>query len=71
VSRASAITVTLDSTFIRSCRDSERYLEVRVGNVETTSGGLQVSGAVAKADPEMAVMIRRKLKTVGRAAEPN
>jgi hypothetical protein len=32
---ASAIVVTLDSTFIRSCEDGERHLEVRVGNVET------------------------------------
>ena len=32
---APAITVTLDSTFIRSCEDGERHLEVRVGNVET------------------------------------
>jgi len=35
---APAITVTLDSTFIRSCEDGERHLEVRVGNVETKSG---------------------------------
>jgi hypothetical protein len=35
---ASAITVTLDSTFIRSCEIGERHLEVRVGNVETKSG---------------------------------
>lgn len=44
---AAAITVTLDSTFIRSCEDGERHLEVRVGNVETESGGRQVFGAVA------------------------
>src|SRR3954465_2482856 len=30
---AASITVTLDSTFIRSCEDGERHLEVRVGNV--------------------------------------
>jgi hypothetical protein len=46
---ASAIVVTLDSTFIRSGADGERHLEVRVGNVETQSGGRQVFGAVAKA----------------------
>jgi hypothetical protein len=34
-----AIMVSLDSTFIRSCEDGERHLEVRVGNVETPSGG--------------------------------
>jgi hypothetical protein len=39
---ASTITVTLHSTFIRSCRDGERHLEVRVGNVETQDGGRQV-----------------------------
>ena len=44
---AAAITVTLDSTFIRSCEDGERHLKVRVGNVETESGGRQVFGAVA------------------------
>jgi len=46
---ASAVVVTLDSTFIRSCAEGERHLEVRVGNVGTGSGGRQVFGAVAKA----------------------
>ena len=36
---APSITVTLDSTFIRSCEDGEQHLEVRVGNVETETGG--------------------------------
>ncbi len=36
---ALAIAVTLDSTFIRSCAEGERHLEVRVGNVETEAGG--------------------------------
>ncbi len=36
---APAIAVILDSTFIRSCEDGERHLEVRVGNVETETGG--------------------------------
>ena len=31
---AAAITLTLDSTFIRSCEDGQRHLEVRLGNVE-------------------------------------
>ena len=44
---ASAIVVTLDSTFIRSFVNGERHLEVRVGNVETQSGSCQVFGAVA------------------------
>jgi hypothetical protein len=43
-----AITVALDSTFIRNCEDGERHLKVRVGNVETESAGRQVFGAVAK-----------------------
>ena len=46
---ASAIVVTLDSIFIRTCEDGERHLEVRVGNVETAAGGRQVFGAVARA----------------------
>jgi len=58
--------VTLDSTFIRSCAEGERHLEVRVGNVETPSGGRQVFGAVAKAGTEIAALIRRTLDTVGR-----
>jgi hypothetical protein len=63
--RAPAITVTLDSTFIRSCEDGERHLEVRVGNVETEAGGRQVFGAVAKADTDIKVLIRRNLDAVG------
>jgi hypothetical protein len=66
---ASAITITLDSTFIRGCCDDERHLEVRVGNVETSSGGRQVFAAVAKADTEIAPLIRRSLETVGRGGE--
>jgi hypothetical protein len=56
---APSITVTLDSTFIRSREDGERHLEVRVGNVETQSGGRQVFGAVAKADTDIKVLIGR------------
>jgi hypothetical protein len=64
---AAAITVTLDSTFIRSCEDGERHLEVRVGNVETETGGRQVFGAVAKADTDIETLIRRSLDAVGRS----
>src|SRR5689334_21033761 len=39
---ASAIAISLDSTFIRSCHEGERHLEVRVGNAETAEGGRQV-----------------------------
>jgi hypothetical protein len=58
--------VTLDSTFIRSCENGERHLEVRVGNVEMKSGGRQVFGAVAKADTDIKVLINRNLDGVGR-----
>ena len=62
---AAAISVSLDSTFIRSCEDGERHLEVRVGNVETAGGGRQVFGAVAKADTDITALIRRNLQSVG------
>jgi hypothetical protein len=60
------ITVTLDSTFIRSCEDGERHLEVRIGNVETSTGCRQVFGAVAKTDTNLAALIRGNLDAVGR-----
>jgi len=66
---ASAIVVTLDSTFIRSCAEGERHLEVRVGNVETPSGGRQVFGAVAKSGTDLEELIRRSLDAVGRTGD--
>lgn len=63
---AAAIAVTLDSTFIRSCEGGERHLEVRVGNVETDSGGRQVFGAVARSGTDIKVLIGRNLDAVGR-----
>ncbi len=66
---APAIVVTLDSTFIRSCENGERHLEVRVGNVETNAGGRQVFGAVAKAGTDIAALIRRNLDAVGRTED--
>ena len=63
---AAAITISLDSTFIRSREDGERHLEVRVGNVETVDGGRQVFGAVAKAETDITALIQRTLKTLGR-----
>jgi hypothetical protein len=63
---AVAITVTLDSTFFRSCEDGERHLEVRVGNVETKSGARQVFGTVAKTYTDIKVPIRRSLDAVAR-----
>jgi hypothetical protein len=66
---APSITVTVDSTFIRSCEDGERHLEVRVGNVETEPDGRQVFGAVAKADTDIKELIRRSLDAVGRTED--
>jgi hypothetical protein len=63
---AAAIVVTLDSTFIRSCDNGERHLEVRIGNVETRSGARQVFGAVAKTGADIEVLINRNLDAVGR-----
>jgi hypothetical protein len=66
---ASAIMVTLDSTFIRSCEEGQRHLEVRVGNVETEAGGRQVFAAVGKADTDLKGLIRRRLDAVGRTED--
>ncbi len=66
---ASAIVVALDSTYIRGCAEGERHLEVRVGNVETQSGGRQVFGAVAKAGTDVEALIRRTLDAVGRTED--
>jgi hypothetical protein len=63
---AAAIEVTLDSSFIGSCKDAERHLEVRVGNIETESGGRQVFSAVARSDTGIKVLIGRNLDAVGR-----
>ena len=66
---APGITITLDSTFIRSSQDGERHLEVRVGNVETASGGRQVFGAVAGSDTDIKLLIRRNLEAVGQTKD--
>ena len=63
---AAAITISLNSTFIRSCKDDERHLEVRVGNVETKTGGRQVFGTVSKAETDIIALIQRSLETTGR-----
>ena len=64
---ASAITLSLDATFIRSCHKGERYLEVRVGNAETSkNGSRQVFGAVANAGTDIVALIRHTLGAVGR-----
>ena len=66
---AAAVAVTLDSTFIRSCEDGERHLEVRVGNIESETGGRQVFGAVAKTDTDVKVLICQSLDAVGRTED--
>ena len=66
---AAAITLTLDSTFIRSCEDGQRHLEVRLGNVETSDGGRQVFAAVAKTDTSIEALIQRGLKEVGQTTD--
>ena len=60
---AAAITLSLDSTFVRSREEGERHLEVRVGNVETAAGGRQVFAAVAKTDTDIAELVRRDMAT--------
>jgi hypothetical protein len=62
---APAITVIVDSTFIRSREDGERHFEVRVGNGETKTGGRQVFGGVAKAGTDLEGLIRKNLDAVG------
>src|SRR3954465_5382210 len=66
---AAAITLTLDSTFIRSCEDGQRHLEVRLGNVETSDGARQVFAAVAKTDTAIEALIRRGLADVGKTTD--
>src|SRR5215208_2503589 len=66
---AKAIVVTLDSTFIRSCEDGERHLEVRIGNVETEFGGRQVFGAVAKVNTDIGALLRHALDAIGRTGD--
>jgi hypothetical protein len=66
---ATAIAISVDSTFIRNCEDDERHLEVRVGNVETESGGRQVFAPVARADTKIVALIDRQLDAVGRAGD--
>jgi len=53
----------------QSCGSPERHLEVRVGNVETASGGRQVFSAIAKADTDIRAVICRSLDAVGRTGD--
>src|SRR3954468_9742993 len=59
---AAAITVSVDSTFIRSCEEDQRHLEVRLGNVETPDGAWQVFAAGARTAIE--TLISRGLAAV-------
>lgn len=61
-----AISISVDSTFIRSCAEGERHLEVRVGNVETDAGGRQVFAAVAGSETDLVALIGRTVDSVGR-----
>ena len=67
---ASAITLSLDSTYIRSCHEGERHLEVRVGNAEALKdGSRQVFGAVVNAGTDIVALIRHALDTLGRTGD--
>lgn len=66
---AEAIIVSSVSTLIRSGKDGERHLEVRVDNVETASRRRQVLGAVTQTDTDPAVLIRHGLGAVGRTVD--
>ena len=63
---ASAITLSLDFTYIRSCHGGERHLEVRVGNAEASKGGgRQVFDAVANAGTDGCSGLRAILIAAG------
>src|SRR5690349_2885058 len=62
---AAAVTLSVDSTYIRRCEDGQRHLEVRLGTVETAAGARQVFAAVARTDTEIETLIRRSLAAVG------
>ena len=66
---ASAIILSLDSTFIRNCEEDQRHMEVRLGNVEAPSGSRQVFAAVAKIETAIAALIQRSLAKVGQVQE--
>jgi len=65
----SAVVVTLDSTFIRSCEQEEGGLEVRVGDVETESGGWEAFVFVVRAGTDIKILTDRNLDAVGRTGD--
>lgn len=60
------LSISVDSTYIRSCEPGERHLEVQVGNVETRVGVRRVFAAVTKTDTEIAKVIEHRLAEAGR-----
>ena len=66
----SEISISLDSTFIRSREPGERHVEVQVGNVEVQDGARQVFAAATKTDTEITTIIERRLAEAGRTAGP-
>jgi hypothetical protein len=64
-----ALSISLASTFIRSCEPGERHFEVQVGNVETGVGTRHVFAAVTKSDTEIAKVIEGRLAEAGRTAD--
>ena len=63
---SAAISISVDSTFIRSREAGGRHLEVKVGNAETDAGGRQVFAAVAGSATDLVALIGRTLDSVGR-----
>ncbi len=63
------LSISVDSTFIRSCEPGERQLEVQMGNVETRAGRRHVFAAVTKTDTEIAKVIERRLAEAGQTAD--
>ena len=63
---SAAISISVDSTFIRSRDEGGRHLEVRVGNAEADTGGRQVFAAVAGSETDLVAVIGRTLDSVGR-----
>lgn len=64
----SEISISLDSTFIRSREPGERHIEIQVGNVEVQDGARQVFAAVTRTDTEIATIVERRLAEAGRTA---
>src|SRR4051812_48949470 len=63
---STAISVSVDATYVRSREEGGRHLEVKVGNAETDAGGRQVFAAVAGSETDVVALIGRTLDSVGR-----